>query len=952
MTQPVRYEFVCQGLPPETFSVNRIQGEEALSALYRFEIELRTPKLDVDAHTLLTQSCRLGIWINGEERKVHGILSDCDMLQKVGEYVIYRVVLVPRLWQLSLYHSNEVFLGKSVPDILRQVLNEGGFSSLDYQLDLIRNYRKWPYRCQYSETHLDYLQRLMEREGMYYFFDQSGDSEKLIIVDHLQFHDDMPSPKIIYDPVSGLEGEQFGSSVQSFVCRQKRVAKSVMLRDYNDESPSVDIKGSATVDASGVGEVNIFGLNIISPDEGSELAEIHAEQIRCTRQVFHAESTVGRVIPGYSCKLDRHFRSAFNQAYLVTSVTHSGIDPTLLSLGTPSDRGDVADAYRNSFTAIPADIQYRPDPIPARTQIHGTLDAVIDAEGDGEYAEVDAEGRYKVILPFDRQIRDEGKASHWIRMSQTFAGEREGMHFPLRKGAHVLLSFVGGDPDRPIITGSMPNSAQPSVVTSDNQTKSKIQTRAGNFIEIEDKSDSNRIKLYSPHKNTYFHLGAHNAPGDGVVAVTEGIERKEIGGGSQSTMVTADKLEEWKAANDASVITNSDDQLFNEQELFEFTILNDAGKGTTKMTSAHELTGNYHIVRRVGDYYIWTDGNEYSYGGGNSFSFGNSYEEAHALGESVTEETFDMPTSMPGAVSGGYNLETGLVSKTWANTYEYSSGCNYAWGDTCDYEFGNGYAEAHVECEDDGRPKNAINKTNWEHDLCGAPPFAESGYAINGRNVKLNSNTCVVEKTFGNGYAYTKGHSLEVSVGNAEAHSYGNSYEYQHGGRQEEEVYSDSGILLTKTHSFNGTEHEWTYHPLHGALTGFTASTENGLVNFESKLMPTFGTTVDVSSLSTEIEIGINAFSANFTASDISMELQGLKVELTLEGWDIIMAGTQLCGGTLEIEQKLSQLEQKATSLETKATEVSTGLAELKTKMTTLENGLTKVQNEVITLMN
>lgn len=942
MTQPVRYEFVCQGLAADTFAVNRLQGEEALSQLYRFDIELRSPRMDIDFTTLLSQSCRLSLWINGEERRIHGILSDFDMLQKVGDHVLYRAVLVPRLWQLGLFHSNEVFLGKTVPEILRLVLEEGGFTSLGYELNLVRHYRAWPYRCQYAETHLDFIQRLMEREGMYYFFEQQEGGEKLVIVDHLQFHDSMPKPGVFYDPVSGLEGEQFGNSLQSFLCRQKRIARTVMLRDYNDEKPSVDIKGQAQVDAGGMGDVNVFGLNIVSPEEGRELAEIRAEQIRSTRQVFHGESTVGRLAPGYTLRLERHFRAGFNQSYLVTALSHSGMDPTLLSLGSAGPGQTVADAYKNNFSAIVATVQFRPEPICHQPQVHGTLDAIIDAEGDGQYAEVDAEGRYKVILPFDRQLRDEGKASHWVRMSQAFAGEREGMHFPLRKGAHVLLTFIGGDPDRPVITGAMPNATQPSVVTSDNQTKSKIQTRAGNFIEMEDKEESKRIKLYSPHENTYMHLGANNAPGNGIVMVSEGLSRREIGGGTQNTFVSKASLQEWTTGNSDKVITGSNDQLFNEQELFQFKKLSAAGTSSGNMTDADELAGNYHILRRVGDYYQWSEGNEYYYGGGNVFGFGAGYEEVHVNETGVDDgETFAMPATISGAQ--GYVPANSHISKVWGDTLDYHNGNSYSWGDGCEYSFGGGYAEGHISGSGD-----ILNKSGWEHDLCSPPPFAASGTNISGSKITLNTATAGVEKTFGHSYAYTKGNGIEVTVGDAEGHAWGNSYDFTHGGRHEESTYSDAGILLGKTESCNGVDSEWKYHPLAGALTAFSTSAENGLVNFETKLMPTFDTSIDISAISTSVEIGLNSFGMNLILSEIKMELQLWKIELTLEGWETSGPGLKARGGTTDIEAKLAALETTATEIQATVAQVQTGVTGLETRATKLATGLIDLDTRLL----
>ncbi len=941
MTQPVQFQFVCQSLPEDTFAVNSLEGEEAISQLYRFDIELRSLRVDVDPDTLLSQNCRLSLWIDGEERRIHGILSDCEMLKKVGEHVLYRAVLVPRMWQLGLYHSNEVFLDKTVPDIIHMVLEEGGFSRLDYELNLVRNYRRWPYRCQYEETHLDFLQRLMEREGIYYFFEQQEHGERLIITDHLQFHDTMPKPDVIYDPVSGLEGERFGNSIQNFLCRQKRIARRVTLRDYNDEKPSVDIKGQAQVDAAGTGDVNVFGLNIVSPEEGRELAEIRAEQIRSTRQVFHGESTVGRLAPGYSFCLSRHFRPTFNQNYLVTYISHSGRDPTLLALGSAVSGQPVAEAYKNTFSAIAASLQYRPDPIPQRPHVHGTLDAIIDAEGDGQYAEIDSEGRYKVILPFDRQLRDEGKASHWVRMSQAFAGEREGMHFPLRKGAHVLLSFIGGDPDRPVITGSMPNAGQPSVVTSENQTKSKIQTRAGNFIEMEDREESRRIKLYSPHENTYVHLGANNAPGNGIIQVTEGISRNEIGGGTQHTYVDKATLNSWKASSNAAVITGENDQLFNEQAIYAFKKKNADGTSNGNMSSADELTGNYHILRRKGDYYVWTDSNEFIYGGGNVYNFGNGYEETHISETGIEDknETFEIPPTITGAIN--YSPGDNLISKTWGDTLEYQCGNVYGWGDTCEYSFGNGYAENHISGSG-----NHINKAGWDHDLCSPPTAGGGSRTISGSSLSFSTDDSVVEKTIGHQYGYTKGNTIEVTVGDSEEHSYGNSYSYQHGGRHEETVYihyAGADVKILHTEQIDDSELEWKFHPRTGALSSFSASAECGHVTFETKMVPTFETSIDISAVSTSIEMGINAISINLNACQMSMELQPFKMEIELGSIEIKLPGFKYSTDAIENKAKLTELEQKMAGIKTILTDVNVTQAQIATGVVDLQAAVLKM---------
>jgi len=156
--------------------------------------------------------------------------------------------------------------------------------------------------------------------------------------------------------------------------------------------------------------------------------------------------------------------------------------------------------------AISATTPFRPKRVTPKPRFYGTMNAFIDGEQDGKYAELDDKGRYKVILPFDRVDKAGGKASSWIRMATDYAGEKEGLNFPLHKGTEVLLSFLNGDPDQPTIIGAVPNATKPSLVKAENQTISKLQTRAGNRIEIEDKEDRNRIKLYSPKCGTYMHL--------------------------------------------------------------------------------------------------------------------------------------------------------------------------------------------------------------------------------------------------------------------------------------------------------------------------------------------------------------------------------------------------------------------------------------------------------------
>jgi len=184
----------------------------------------------------------------------------------------------------------------------------------------------------------------------------------------------------------------------------------------------------------------------------------------------------------------------------------------LSGLGAELAEGERETWYRNTFTVLPAEVQFRPERKTPKARFNGVLNAKIDAAGSGQYAELDEQGRYKIILPFDTSGRKDGKASAWVRMMQPYAGSGHGMHFPLHKGTEVLLSFIDGDPDRPIIAGAVTNPETPSLVNADNQTKSRLVSASGNEFHMEDQAGKERILLNSPATQTFVRLGQPNDP--------------------------------------------------------------------------------------------------------------------------------------------------------------------------------------------------------------------------------------------------------------------------------------------------------------------------------------------------------------------------------------------------------------------------------------------------------
>ncbi len=506
----ITFSFTSTAQPQDTFTVVEFNGTEAISKLYEFDITLYADDPDIDLKEVLKNPVKLTVEKEGEELRVfHGILSRFEQLHEYSGHIYFRAILVPRLWIADQYQENQLFLDKSVPDIIEEILKQTGFTTNDYMLKLTGTYAPWEYICQYKESDFNFISRWMEREGIYYYFEQGDSDEKLIIADAVTAHEDIAGERSIrYSPPDSLSPSSM-DQVREFTCHQQLLPQKVILKDYNYRKPSLKLEGSADVDPDGRGHVYIYGEHFKTPEDGDALAKIRAEELLCREALFFGEGTVPPFLPGYIFEMHDHYRDSYNQRYLIIELSHQGVQSTHVT----GEGGEESEgpAYFNNFSCIPSDTQYRPERLAQKPKMTGTLNGTIDAGGDGEYAEIDDEGRYKVKLPFDQSDSADGKASRWVRMAQSYAGADYGMHFPLHKGTEVLLTFVDGDPDRPIISGTVPNPETGSPVTSANQTQSMIRTAGGNQIRIEDNAGGQQIHMSSPTKGSIVSLGAVNA---------------------------------------------------------------------------------------------------------------------------------------------------------------------------------------------------------------------------------------------------------------------------------------------------------------------------------------------------------------------------------------------------------------------------------------------------------
>jgi len=497
-------------LAADTFDVVSFTGTEGLSKLYHFDVTLVSDNDAIDLEGVIQSRAVLTILRDDGNIVFNGVLSAFGQMETAQGLTQYRAVLTPAFWRQTLTYHNQIFLDKTIPQIIEAALQDGGLTSLDYELRLTGQYQPHEYICQYNESHHNFVSRLMERKGIYYYFEQGAESEKLILTDTALLHSVMAEgKKVYYTQTSGLDEASREEVVKSVVCSQKMLPAKVLLKDYNYRKPSLELSVEHVVSERGFGDVFIYGEHFSTPEEGAQLAKIRAEALTCRARLFQGESLIPYLRPGYLFQMVGHNRADFNDTYLTTDLTHNG-DQTFLftsGLGVAGSTRERSSSYRNSFTAISSSSQFRPERVTEKPRIPGTMNAHIDAAGSGQYAEVDDQGRYKVILPFDLNSAMGGKGSSWLRMAQPYAGENHGMHFPLHKGTEVLLTFIDGDPDRPIIASAVPNPITPSPINSANATQSRITTAGGNKLHMEDQQGSEGMLLQTPKSNTSFRLG-------------------------------------------------------------------------------------------------------------------------------------------------------------------------------------------------------------------------------------------------------------------------------------------------------------------------------------------------------------------------------------------------------------------------------------------------------------
>jgi len=415
----------------------------------------------------------------------------------------------------------------SVTDIIKEKMKRNGLAEgNDFELRLRGSYGKREFTVQYQETDHAFISRLCEHLGIFYFFDHTGEAEKVIFGDDKSAFPDVDGEASV--PFYPQNVESFsGLRCYALESTTRRIAGKYIVRDYNYRTPAVDLLGASPIEeGTETTEIVEYGTHFRTPDEGKRLARLRAEEILCTRLVFQGRSNAVHLQSGNTFTLEGHPRGDLE--LLITEVWHKTRQslPGVIEFGDGDDGG-----YNNEYLAIQKNLQFRPPRVTPKPRVNGVVTGVIDAAARGQYAEIDGDGRYKVRFLYDTTNPGEGQASGPVRMAQPHSGAGYGMHFPLRPGIEVILTCIDGDPDRPIIAGTVPNPSTASPVTGSNAERNVIRTGGGNEMNFDDTEGSQRLKISIPHSDTVFQLGAPNGPEQGAYLGTISNATNVVGQG-------------------------------------------------------------------------------------------------------------------------------------------------------------------------------------------------------------------------------------------------------------------------------------------------------------------------------------------------------------------------------------------------------------------------------------
>ena len=477
-------------------------GREALDTPYRFDLELVSERADLDLETLLNRPAWLAFGAAGQG--VHGLVYRAAQGDSGKRLTRYRISLVPRLAYLAHRINQRIFQQLTVPQIITRVLEEHGILAGDgHRFLLGYRYPARDYCVQYDESDLHFIQRLCEEEGVHYHFQHSTEGHVLVFGDDQTVFPKLGRPTA-YVPDSGMVADE--PVIKRFGVRLETRSSRVSRRNYNFEQPRLQLESAVTSKFMPDLEDYDYPGRFTDRTRGKHLARRALERHRSDYQLAEGDSDQPTLRSGHFLAISEHPRREWNDLWLLTEIHHEGRQPQVLEESVTSELAasdGFQQGYRNRFSATPWDILHRPPLRHPKPRVLGSQSAVVTGPA-GEEIHCDKYGRVKVQFHWDREGHGDDTTSCWLRVSSSWAGDRYGGIAIPRVGMEVLVSFLEGDPDQPLVSGCLYHKEH--VVPYElpaHKTRSVFKTLSSpggggyNELRIEDRKGQEQIYLHA-----------------------------------------------------------------------------------------------------------------------------------------------------------------------------------------------------------------------------------------------------------------------------------------------------------------------------------------------------------------------------------------------------------------------------------------------------------------------
>lgn len=560
-------------LGDDKFIITKMEGYEGISEPFEFFLEMYAHDSNIDLSKLIGTSVTITLKVQKKERYFNGIIGKISqgdsyifLQQKSSEKsktpTVYTAKIYPDFWKLKFNRGFQVYQEKTVNEIVSQVLednsmklenksNECGKTSLSYCV-------------QYDESAFNFVSRLLENAGIYYFFDFSKTNHEMIAGDDKSSY--MACQNIQKVPLSPTKSATpLYNVIYACSFSQDFTSKAAELNDYAFEEPRTVLKMQKTEETGNDGTVSSYPGGYKKYAQGEKIVKIRAQELEQSKELMKGNSTVSDFSAGHKFKLEGHPNASFNKEYVLKKVYHH------VTLNPENEEYN----YSNSFEAFSSNIAYRPPQKTRKPRIFGSQTAIVTGKKDEEIW-VDKYGRVKVSFHWEpKKNHENDKSSCWIRVAQGWAGKNWGMLFTPRCNQEVVVSFLNGDPDHPLITGSVYNGDNMPPYLPETPTMSTIKSSTSkggkgfNELRFNDKKDSEEVFIHAQKDMNVEVINAFSQ------IVQEGDEIYTIKAGNRTVLVQGDPSKKKDSSQNSgdedhpgnSVNSDSQNEVKKEQSL-------------------------------------------------------------------------------------------------------------------------------------------------------------------------------------------------------------------------------------------------------------------------------------------------------------------------------------------------------------------------------------------------